>query len=224
MSFTTDDRTAVDSTLGADVEHHDRDDQPPVRPDFGPYPTLRRRVGAWLIDAAISSSLLCCGLLAWMLAFMPSRAQNALPGSTQITNPFLVLFLMGAGLLLVALGLFYMAFEEAREAGQTLGKRFFKLRVVRYSDGRPLGTNVARDRYIARLTDLTGIGLLWATFDPCRRTWHDHIAGTIVIDSRRFGSATECLPSRQTQATSFRISRRNRRRTRTHHDDQQGGR
>ncbi len=157
----------------------------PGVPDFSPYPTLRRRAGAWLVDVAIAFVLLCCGLLAWILPFVPSRSPDALPGgSPQITNPLIVIFLLLAGLLLVPLGLLYMAFEEARVPGQTPGKRLFKLRVVRYSDGRPLGTTVAQRRHVARLTDLTGVGLLWATRDECRRTWHDHIAGTVVIDAR----------------------------------------
>ena len=159
--------------------------QDPGVPDFSPYPTLRRRAGAWLVDVAVAAVLLGCGLLAWLLPFVPSRSQDTLPGgSGQITNPLIVIFLLIAGLLLVCVGLFYMAFEEARVAGQTLGKRLFKLRVVRYPDGRPLGTTVAQRRHIARLTDLTGVGLLWATRDECRRTWHDHISGTVVVDAR----------------------------------------
>lgn len=94
--------------------------------------------------------------------------------------------------------------------GQTAGAAIMQLMVVR-SDGRPLGVFGAIARVIAMLVYLLfiGIGLvvayayrndtaiaagaiaaafgvvligvLWAAFDPHRRTLHDRIAGTIVV-------------------------------------------
>ena len=94
--------------------------------------------------------------------------------------------------------------------GQTAGAAIMQLTVVR-SDGRPLGVFGAIARVIGMLVYLliVGIGLLvgyayrtdpaiaiaaafgvvligvlWAAFDPHRRTLHDRIAGTIVIHGR----------------------------------------
>jgi uncharacterized RDD family membrane protein YckC len=66
--------------------------------------------------------------------------------------------------------------------GQTLGKRWFGLRVISV---RGLSPSPARAiaRYAALLVSVApaGLGWLWCLFDRERRAAHDHLAGTYVI-------------------------------------------
>lgn len=66
--------------------------------------------------------------------------------------------------------------------GQTVGKRFLHLRVVR-TDGARIWMKVAAQRtalYFLSAVFLF-LGFAWALFDQLRQTWHDKIAGTLVI-------------------------------------------
>jgi uncharacterized RDD family membrane protein YckC len=66
--------------------------------------------------------------------------------------------------------------------GQTLGKRWFGLRVISVR-GLPPSPTRAIARYAALLVSVApaGLGWLWCVFDRERRAAHDHLAGTYVI-------------------------------------------
>ncbi len=65
--------------------------------------------------------------------------------------------------------------------GTTLGGLITGLRVVRV-DGRPLTRDVALVRACGALISVPlGIGWFWASWDPRGQTWHDKLAGTVVI-------------------------------------------
>lgn len=70
--------------------------------------------------------------------------------------------------------------------GGDLGHRLAGLRVVR-TNGEPVGLLHAVMREIGRLfvSPLPmGFGLLWMLDQPQRRTWHDLMAGTVVVRER----------------------------------------
>jgi len=103
------------------------------------------------------------------------------PGPTGIAG--LLVFLIGATAFA---GFFlYRPVLEGRPEGQTFGKRAMGIRVVRQSNGAPLGYGLAIGRNVARLVDgfIFGLGALWAIWDPRHQTWHDKIAGTLVVRS-----------------------------------------
>jgi uncharacterized RDD family membrane protein YckC len=83
----------------------------------------------------------------------------------------------------VAVG--YPVYFEGRPEGQTLGKKALGIRVVRKANGAPLGYGLAFGRFLARFADsfTFGLGLLWAAWDPLHQTFHDKIAGTLVVRS-----------------------------------------
>jgi len=87
-------------------------------------------------------------------------------------------------LLLISLviGLLYFPFFWAR-GGQTPGMRPFSLRVVRDSDGGPIGWGTALLRLIGLWVAaiVFYIGYIWIFIDKRRRGWQDLIAGTIVV-------------------------------------------
>jgi uncharacterized RDD family membrane protein YckC len=68
--------------------------------------------------------------------------------------------------------------------GQTVGKRFTGLKVVRLDTGDPLGAGRGFLRTMAQLITIgtLGFGYAIAFFDPQRRTLHDRIAGALVIE------------------------------------------
>ena len=90
-----------------------------------------------------------------------------------------------------ALGLFafcvywgYFAFFEARWKGQTPGKRYAGIRVIKES-GRPINAFEAIARNLMRGVDalpgIYGVGLLTMVFNRQNRRLGDFVAGTVVI-------------------------------------------
>jgi uncharacterized RDD family membrane protein YckC len=68
--------------------------------------------------------------------------------------------------------------------GQTLGGRAWRVRVVP-SDGAALGLRQALLRFAVAVVSLLafGAGFWWALADRDRRTWHDRVARTMVIET-----------------------------------------
>lgn len=115
------------------------------------YPTLGRRLGALLVD--------------WVPLLMIS-------GQLPDDGPSM---LRGLG------GIAYFAVMLAWR-GTTLGGMVAGLRVVRL-DGRPMDRPTAVVRALAAILSVLsgGLGWLWGSWDARRQTWHDRIAGTVVV-------------------------------------------
>lgn len=66
--------------------------------------------------------------------------------------------------------------------GTTLGGIVVGVRGVRL-DGRPMDVTVAAVRHLASYFSAFAcfLGFFWAAWDPQRQTWHDKIAGTVVV-------------------------------------------
>jgi uncharacterized RDD family membrane protein YckC len=148
---------------------------------------LGPRIGALCIDGFITWVMLVLGFI--IAAFFASMSMpeatfdNPDPSPTGLGGLLVLLF----GALGVAAAAVYYPFFEGRPQGQTFGKRAMGIRVVRQSNGASLGYGLAIGRTLSRLLDaiIFGIplGLLWAIWDPRHQTWHDKIAGTLVVDS-----------------------------------------
>lgn len=80
------------------------------------------------------------------------------------------------------LAVIYNWFFWTRYDGQTPGKRLMNLRVVK-ANGSPLRDVDALIRALGYTVSgfFFGLGYLWALFDPQGRTWHDLLAGTLVV-------------------------------------------
>lgn len=85
----------------------------------------------------------------------------------------------GLGLLI---GFVYEWYFLTQKDGQTPGKSAMGIRVVKVN-GTPVTTVDAAIRYLGYYLSSAFIllGLLWAVFDNQRRTWHDLLAGTLVL-------------------------------------------
>jgi uncharacterized RDD family membrane protein YckC len=70
--------------------------------------------------------------------------------------------------------------------GTTVGGIVFDLHVVRI-DGRPVDWETAIVRALGCFLSLfvVFLGFIWIAFDPNNQAWHDKIAGTVVVRSKR---------------------------------------
>ncbi|MDD2763056.1 MAG: RDD family protein [Opitutaceae bacterium] len=84
------------------------------------------------------------------------------------------------GLCLLLLAAYGAALWKLR--GTTVGGSIFHLKVVRL-DGRPLDWTTTIVRALSCFLSLAvvGLGFLWVAFDDEKQSWHDKIAGTVVV-------------------------------------------
>lgn len=109
-------------------------------------------------------------------------------------------------IVLFLLNFAYFAFFEAVWNGQTPGKRFAQLRVMK-DDGRPINAYDAIARNLLRIVDslpgFYGVGVLSVFFSKQSKRLGDYVAGTVVVHEtalegvRPFAATTvdQSLPS-----------------------------
>jgi uncharacterized RDD family membrane protein YckC len=70
--------------------------------------------------------------------------------------------------------------------GTTIGGIVCGLRVARL-DGRPIDWPTAVTRALGSFLSffIVGLGFIWVVFDSERQSWHDKIAGTVVVHAPR---------------------------------------
>jgi uncharacterized RDD family membrane protein YckC len=68
-------------------------------------------------------------------------------------------------------------------AGQTPGKRFLGVRIVRTDGKRLRWGNAIRRKVGYWISAVLFLGYLWVIVDNRRQAWHDHLAGTLVLYS-----------------------------------------
>jgi uncharacterized RDD family membrane protein YckC len=78
-----------------------------------------------------------------------------------------------------------IAFWIARQA--TPGKMVIGARIVDARTGGKISTGQAIGRYLGYYlsTVVFFLGFLWIAFDPRKQGWHDKLAGTVVVRSKR---------------------------------------
>lgn len=146
-----------------------------------------RRVLAFLVDMAIWTVPQVLVVGATLVAVFSTLAdpENE-SGEASGRDAILVLSLYG---VLFALGLLRLAVEAELVArrGQTWGMKALHLRVI---DGRTGGA-IGRGRAWGRAafgtwisSQLFGLGYWWAFFDDRKRTLHDLVCTTVVVDER----------------------------------------
>lgn len=108
--------------------------------------------------------------------------------------------------LLITFSIFvgYFIFFESLWQGQTPGKRYAKIRVIR-DDGRPAGLSQATLRALLRpIDDALSIGFLMIVFNKQEKRLGDLLAGTVVIQEERPSTDQKLILSEQSkQAESF---------------------
>lgn len=104
---------------------------------------------------------------------------------TQFDEVFQKWYLAIALLIIFSFFVGYFIFFESLWQGQTPGKRYAKIRVIR-DDGRPIGISQATLRALLRpIDDLFSIGFFMIIFHNQEKRLGDLIAGTVVIQEDR---------------------------------------
>jgi uncharacterized RDD family membrane protein YckC len=134
------------------------------------YASWGRRFVAWLLDL-----VLCWGSIYGVSTGVALGLEDAASG-------------IGALVLLGLLGPLYYAFFHAGSRGQTLGKRTVRIAVRdartlgRIDFGRALGR--AYFTWVIWLLTFPVGGILdglWPLWNKQRQTWHDKVAGSVVV-------------------------------------------
>ena len=122
----------------------------------GPRASFGRRLAAILIDGVILT------LAGGVLVVLGRTAANVLG---------------------VFLGAAYFTLQEGGRRGQTLGKSAMGIRVISFETGEPIGYTGAVVRYVGRILSSLALllGYLWMLWDRESQTWHDKIAGSVVV-------------------------------------------
>jgi uncharacterized RDD family membrane protein YckC len=93
----------------------------------------------------------------------------------------------GQGLgTLISLG--YFTYLEGSPSGQTIGKRAMNIRCIAFATGGALGYGKAAIRWVGRILSaiVCLLGYFWMLWDPEKQTWHDKIAGTVVVPTSAY--------------------------------------
>ena len=96
----------------------------------------------------------------------------------------LILALKGVGYALAIIAqATYFTMLEGGPRGQTVGKSAMGIRVIDFQTGGPIGYGRGFIRYIGRIVSgvVILLGYLWMLWDPENQTWHDKLAGTVVV-------------------------------------------
>jgi uncharacterized RDD family membrane protein YckC len=135
---------------------------PPIGGPSGPRAGFWQRFGALVLDA-----------LVMIVAYVPLA----------------VIFGQSAGsnLALVA-SIAYFTLLEGGATGQTLGKKALGIRVIDISRGGPIGPLRAFIRWVGRIVSTIPIylGYLWMLWDREKQTWHDKMAGSVVVPTSSY--------------------------------------
>jgi uncharacterized RDD family membrane protein YckC len=148
--------------------------------------SLGNRFLACAIDHAIQAvSIVLVSLIATAISteidrFTTSTIEKITSGNLWVTAL--------VGLVTFAIIFGYFAFFEALWSGQTPGKRWLRLRVIK-EDGRPLNSFEALLRNILRLADIFpppfySIGIFFVFANARSKRLGDLVAGTVVIKER----------------------------------------
>lgn len=142
-----------------------------------------RRLVAYIIDNTIICIIYFILTMIATIAFIIGAASGEenklitdLADPTKISVAMIIIWLF---FLAISLG-YFTYFHGA--TGRTPGKMLLGLQVVN-DDGTPLTFGIAFLRSVGYLVSgaIFNIGFIWAAFDKRKQSWHDKIAGTVVI-------------------------------------------
>jgi uncharacterized RDD family membrane protein YckC len=150
---------------------------------------IGNRAYALLIDYIVLGLIQIGFLIAW--AFLSIQLANVIEDLVGNSDRLGLWFL--AVLLLITFFIYvgYFVFFEALWQGQTPGKRYVKIRVIR-DDGRPVGLQQSTLRALLRpVDDLFFLGVFLIALGKREKRLGDFVAGTLVIqEEQSIASAT----------------------------------
>jgi uncharacterized RDD family membrane protein YckC len=104
----------------------------------------------------------------------------------------------GANGLQALLSGIYFTYLHSTRAGQSVGQRICGIRLVDESSGGQVEPTKAFIRWLMSFVSAIplGLGYFWMLWDPKKQTWHDKVAGTLVVYSRVVPPPTSSLTER----------------------------
>ena len=149
------------------------------------------RLGAYLLDVVLYGLAMIVPVIAGVLVILLPIVNNcvSVAGSADLICPPGVPSgsSIAGGIALIVVGVLGVMFIYVRaegKTGQTWGRKIVGIRVVRVSDGLPPGFWRAFGRELFG-NIISGqifyLGYLWMIWDKDRQTWHDKVAGTVVV-------------------------------------------
>ena len=163
----------------------------PTGPGGVPLAEFGERLLAYLLDGVVLAAILVLPTMAGMLALLIpyAHAVDAASHGGQadvavIVGSFLGIFVWILGAQFLGTYLYQVTYQL--RAGQTVGKRVMKLKVVDAESGAAMAAPAARKRWIIHLLfgflgPLTYLDGLWQLWDPQKQTLHDKVARTVVV-------------------------------------------
>jgi uncharacterized RDD family membrane protein YckC len=99
-------------------------------------------------------------------------------------------------LVAVAIGIGYYGYLEGGESGQTLGKKALGIRVRDLRNGGPIGFSRGIIRYFSRILSTIPLllGYFWMLWDNEKQTWHDKLAGSVVVPADAYAASDAQSP------------------------------
>lgn len=142
----------------------------PESEDLVSLPGINARCSAFLLDYILTLFPLAVTLV---LAFYVKR---------RLLEPTVADFFQYVGYALVIAVIAANWIYGYVRFGQSFGKRFIGLRVIRV-DGQPMDYKTAVVRLLGYFVSLFvfGLGFVWMLWDDQQRGWHDKLAKTLVI-------------------------------------------
>jgi uncharacterized RDD family membrane protein YckC len=151
------------------MPRHRNDDEADAR-DNSMLPSISARCSAFLLDYILTLFPMAVTLV---LAFYVKR---------RLLEPTVADFFQYVGYALVLVVIFANWVYGYVRFGQSFGKRFIGLRLMRI-DGQPIDYKTAIVRLLGSLLSLLvfGYGFLRILWNGEQRGWHDMLAGTVVV-------------------------------------------
>ncbi|MCA1682402.1 MAG: RDD family protein [Actinobacteria bacterium] len=108
-------------------------------------------------------------------------------------------------ILSLIVGIAYFVYFEGGATGQTLGKRALGIRVVDANTGGPIGYPRAFVRYVGRILSaiVIFIGYFWMIKDREKQTWHDKLAGDVVVPVTAYPTGPPAPPDPEYPSSAF---------------------
>lgn len=155
-----------------------------------------------LADTAIQAVAAFILGLAGIYVLPVMRATRVLGPQWLFAGAIIIFFLIRDG---------YFAFFEAIWNGQTPGKRFAQIRVIK-DDGRPISAYDSITRNLLRIVDelptMYFVGIVSVLFSSQNKRLGDYVAGTIVVHEKRIQDARPFLETKADAVwTTLDISR-----------------
>jgi uncharacterized RDD family membrane protein YckC len=147
------------------------------------------RLGAYLLDSLLYGALAAVFVIVAVVLGVVGFADCTLDDTGEAlcaegdvsAGLLLAAFLVGLGGLLLVAVIYLVALGRT---GQTWGRRIVGIKVVRVSDGAAPGFGRALGRTLFAgiiSANVFYLGYLWMIWDAQRQTWHDKVAGTVVV-------------------------------------------